>query len=145
MGHWTKFYNNGTKYTGTDTAIARGQASWRKSKNNGIVKVVLEHNDLTLSISGIGEYWQSDEWEAEFPSGKPTMTKRRIMKKVEQYDQIACIRKSLTSYSLRFDAYTPKAGETPKITNEALIGQWAVVEMDLINHNVYSYFSRKKV
>ena len=144
MGKWTKIFADGTELVGTDVDVKRRKVSWRNSESKGIVRVTLDHQKLKLIIDGLGEYWQSDTYESEFPSGKTTLVKRRIMKKIGPTDTIVCIRKTSTSVALHFESFQPRPGEKTVIVNEALVGQWVVAEMDLLQKGAYSYIAPDK-
>lgn len=82
MNGWIKHYADGGQYVGDDRDVYAGRASWRKSSFRGLIRVDLVVGDDVRSLSGVGEYWQSDEFEALFPAGTK-MVKRRIQKRIE--------------------------------------------------------------
>jgi len=85
MNGWTKHYADGSTYVGEDKLVYSGKASWRRSAFDGIVQVSLEHEGTLLSISGPGEYWQSDDFESAFPGGS-TLICRRIQRQIQPGD-----------------------------------------------------------
>jgi hypothetical protein len=86
MGAWTKYYADGTKYVGSDEAVRLKKASWRNSRSVDIVQVDLVHSNKRISISGPGEYWQSDTFTVVYPDPSPTVIARRIQRKIVQGD-----------------------------------------------------------
>jgi hypothetical protein len=75
MNGWVKHYADGSTYHGDDKDVYAGRASWRKSSLSGLIRVDLVVDGEIKSLSGLGEYWQSDEFESTFPGG----TTRRML------------------------------------------------------------------
>ena len=147
MGHWIKYYKDGSQYVGDDIGVRRKEKSWRNSKNTDIRQVCLCHNQLELFIVGEGEYWQSDTWEADISTGRSFLIKRRIMKKILSSDSLVYIQKTRKRIAARFPSLvdTKTGQDIPRILNSGMVGQWLVLEMDVPNGSVETYLSTEKI
>jgi len=82
MTGWVKNYADGSKYIGEDKDVSSGKASWTRSSFQGIISVDLVVDGLIHTLTGPGEFWQSDGYESVFPGGSK-LVKRRIQKLIE--------------------------------------------------------------
>jgi hypothetical protein len=87
MAYWVKKYADGKILRATDTAVGKGQLSWRYTSLDNMVGAELRQDDILLSIFGPGEYWHSDTFESVFPGPGTQMVARRIEKKINQDDK----------------------------------------------------------
>ena len=86
MGYWKKYFADNTELVGTDRDVARGLATWSRSRLSDMVAAETVYEDKILRIQGPGEYWQSDGYEAIFPGPGSRMTRRRIERRIEPDD-----------------------------------------------------------
>lgn len=140
MGRWVKQYLDGTNYTGTDEAVVRGEASWRRSRNTGIASVSLYHNGAEMKIDGPGEFWQSDTYEAMFPDPGPSrIIKRRIMRMLQPSDMYFTYTICRNGVHVNFDKKT-REGRLQLIPQREY-GKWFVLELDTRSGEIgYAYW-----
>ncbi len=144
MGHWTKFFYDGSKYIGEDKEIACGRASWRRSLNEGIIGVELHEGDVSLRINGVGEFWQSDLISSAFLGGSEII-RRSIQKKIENRDAFVCVEGDNQQLSLKVYTTPPtcKKGEMFPIQGY-MIGKWLTLTYDIERGSVnYSFLDNK--
>jgi len=139
MGQWTKYYADGTSYTATDDAVGKGVASWRNSRQLGMIKAELIHDKARLEIIGLGEYWQSDTYNCVFPGSKTQLTKRRIEKLVDITDMFYFIEQDDKGLKIVFNTQCENFGS--KAVPQDWKGKWIVAELD-IRAKKYSYYVR---
>lgn len=147
MGHWTKHYLDGSKYTATDLAIAQGKASWQRSKMTGMIGAELQHERFSIEIWGLGEFWQSDLIVSHFPITEGLLHARRIQKRIEPSDLICRYMIAPSSIKVFFETkYTTSqgVGKLERIPSSH-IGSWLVLEIDLHNQTIKRYFSKERV
>jgi hypothetical protein len=151
MGTWIKYFSDGSKYEGSDEAILRHDASWTRSRNTDIIRVELVHFPFSLSIQGVGEYWQSDDFFSVMSSGMSLskMTKRRIQKKIAKSDNFMEVSKTGNeNIKIRFYSVPPNlqtANRTLIPIRGMMWDQWLVLECDLEKNLVQYHFSREKI
>jgi hypothetical protein len=152
---WCKFYADGAQYYATDPELRRKAKSWRKSKSEDIVMVMIRDKSLnTTRIKGVGEYWQSDSQMAQFILNRtvPGVTvTRRIMKRIEDHDKAILIRKKAKHVFAEFHTTVPPP--PPANTNDHLfvintnehVGMWFVLETDVNSGKPDYYLSPEKI
>jgi len=143
MGQWTKHFANSTTYVGEDTAISRGQASWRRSQNLDMVQVDLEHNGILLSIIGPGQYWQSDSYETMVSGSVPSLTTRRIERYIEPGEKDLYYRATSTQGIVSFNTYLEGSKYIPILPPWEK--KWFVLEHDIQTGNIGYYFSDSRI
>jgi len=149
MGKWTKYFIDGTVYEGSDEAIRLQKASWRRSRNEGIIKVELENKPYRISIEGPGEYWQSDTYDIEMlDSDTPKMVRRRIQRRLTESDKFLEVVTAPAQYGIKVFSVFP---EQPTERIIALPGYrtkeevWLTVEVDLNKRLLRHFFSPRKI
>jgi len=142
MGYWTKYFIDGSQYTGTDEDILRQKASWTRSKNEGIWKVSLEHNNHLLEITGIGIYWQSDRLRADVFDNTSMIIRRRIMRQISKEDRLVCFSSTKDSLSAAINAVQNRSSII-RLTPD-LHGQWIVLNYNVLEDE-HSYFMTDRV
>ena len=144
MGYWVKKFADGGSMTGTDRDVSLGIASWSKSDLDGMVGVELEHNGFILSISGAGEYWQSDTYEVLFPDSRSALIKRRIEKKIDASDAWARISKKYRFVSLDVGGWVDSGMEVLALPPEWQ-GRWLVLELDIRTQQAKYYIGSDRI
>lgn len=143
MTGWTKHYSDGTKYIGDDYKVAAKLVSWRNSKNDDINAVDLKSFDKLLKIVGYGEYWQSDTYETIYPGSKSIIVKRRIMKKIENFDKFFREIKTQDKLIVYFNN-TDKGGGQFNFINFQDYNKWLVIEHSVTSNTLLSYIKDQK-
>lgn len=87
MGYWIKYFADGQIYKGTDLDVSLKRASWRNSRQEGLIKVLLEESNLRIELNGPGEYWQADTMVATMEESEPTVIRRTLQKKIDSQDR----------------------------------------------------------
>lgn len=144
MGQWTKFFFDGTKYIGSDKSIALRKASWTKSRNDGIVSVLLEHNNKSIQIFGTGNYWQADRYVYSFSQQSSILTARCV-----QFQSLTDINICIFLDENRCIAREFKNFCTTLIPRYQLFqlktGQWLTLEYDITNDQLKFYIKDSKI
>jgi len=145
MGHWVKYFISGGKEVGSDSDIKQGKASWSKGYLTGIYGVELFHNNTSLSITGPGEYWQSDTYEMSLFENVPVLINRRIERKITASDFFYTC-----SYKNKIFTLTLSNGSTGNSAqvihlHKNQIGCWLIAEMNVRNDSVIHYISKERV
>jgi len=134
MGRWTKCYSDGSQYVGTDKDVSQKRASWRKSRQDSIVCVDLEHDNIRLHMTGFGEYWQSDSYVST-PYNQ-ILTHRQIMRHITEGDLFYQIKRTENTCSVNIAQFFFDPGH--ELIPIEWIGKWIVLEYDVqkkhINH-----------
>lgn len=150
MGQWTKYFLDGSKYEASDIAVLRHDASWTKSRNEGIVKVELSHDKFFCSIQGLGNYWQSDDF-ISVASQEVILSKivtRRIQRQVELTDSFLSLNESYEGIQAKFFRVPPDFSKNWKNyipINKRMAGKWLTIEINIENGFVRHYFSEDKI
>jgi hypothetical protein len=141
MGHWKKYFSDGTSSTGTDRDCMTGKASWRKSRNQYMVGAEIEHDGRLIGIYGPGEYWQTDTYEATVRStGHPTLIQRKICRKLEASDLYYSFRKEPVMTRVWFDKQSH--GRMARLSS-GNTGQWFILELDINTGKIKHYIGNK--
>ncbi len=134
---WTKLFLSG------DT-ISEPQ-SWSKTNLNGMNGAELIVENVSVAIYGVGQYWQSDTYEVDINYGShyPRLTKRRILKYIENI-QVGIINNQLPlRYEVRFDSQVDnKKGQFVMINKFPI---WYVLEIDIKENKVNNYYLENKI
>lgn len=143
VGRWEKHFCDGTSYVGDDSDKS---ASWRQSKSDGILGVSLTTTtpiENTIEIRGLGEYWQSDDYEADFLVQGGKRTKRRIERKILATD---------TYYSLVGNRKLTKVvfqetiqDSNIRVVTKSMVGMWLILEICTKTGSVKLYFSHDRL
>ncbi len=123
---WTKHFVDGTKYIGLDSDPHK---TWRNSRNTGMIRAECEWRAAHISITGLGEFWQSDDMESIMSLDvlKPSkIVARRIQKLMTHDDFTIEIRDTETTCHVRI---LPRNIPPPYIHAAAKPGEWFVVEL----------------
>lgn len=147
MGHWIKFYKDGSRYIGDDVGVMRREKSWTKSLNENIIAVSLCHQDQMIHIEGLGKFWQSDTFEADMATGRSQLVARRIERQIQVPDGVILIHKdsNCLTATIQNNYVLDRPVWRQFIVMEDYIGEWLVLEMDILNNKLKYYFSKKKV
>jgi hypothetical protein len=147
MGHWIKFYSDGSQYIGDDVSIRRKEKSWTKSRNGGIIAVSFVHLDQCLRIEGPGEFWQSDTFEAVIGSKRSQLVARRIERQITKSDGVILIHrdKDILTATVQGSLSLHHPLDKTYIVMDDFINQWLVLEMDTRTKELRHYFSVTKI
>jgi len=140
MGYWIKRFF-GQEYIGTDEAVKKGQASWRLSRQNGMIGVELGHGNKILRIDGLGEYWQSDVYSSQVGRSDASLIARRIMRKVKEND---CFYKTIDTEDFRLVKFLSVSEEGARPIPKEWKKKWYVLEYK-IGGDITFYISGDKV
>jgi hypothetical protein len=143
MNGWTKYFTDGTKEEGSDEDVRDRKASWSKGRLQDICCLETWHQDVGLSIKGTGSFWQSDDWEVIFLQSTPSIILRRIEKQIHETDKCIIIEKS--NSPLRVSVEFKDSFEAGGIPLEDKQGQWFVIELDLEQKAIRTYFTEEKI
>ena len=112
MGSWSKNFTDGSVISATDQEVAFGLSSWSRSRLDGMCGVTLSDNGQHIAISGKGDFWQSDDMDAEIGvDGPAKIVTRRIMKKLDSAERLMQILQTEHSTMLRVIDLRFGAGE----------------------------------
>jgi len=124
MYGWVKWFADGSKEVGTDTAVKMKQATWQGGRLSEMVGVELMHGEKHMGIFMPGIFWQSEDYEVAFMDSVPELKVRRIQKKIEPGDKFF-IRQSRNELTLRSN------GVAMMMLEERDIGKWITIELDV--------------
>lgn len=85
MSYWIKLFADGTQEKGTDTLIARREASWSRGRLSSMIGVALAYAKKIVRIEGSGPYWQKDIITSSY-NLPPRRIARQIGKKIHDED-----------------------------------------------------------
>lgn len=142
MGYWIKRFHN-QEYRGEDEEIRKGRASWRLSRQEGMIGAELGHNNKLLRIDGLGQYWQSDTYCSAVGGPQLTLLSRRIMRRLKESDCFYSILNTGDVYTVRF--VNTADGEGYRPVPREWKNKWYVVEYRLTENAIVSYISGDKV
>lgn len=152
---WIKFYTNHTHLCGYDRDIASGKCSWSRSKLDSLIACRLQHNNLSLQITGTGNYWQSDDLEVVMipnETTKPKWITRRLQKQIEPTDKLLIVQKpTRNNQTLILHVQTLTSGknlrniEDTYMFQENEIGHWLVAEINVGNNSTNWYVSQERI
>lgn len=152
-GFWKKGYLDGSSYTGTDDAVEKGKASWRKSKNTDMVSasVFTGQNTIGIFSSKPRNFWQSDTFECQvMGSEKSILVARRICVQLESDDTFYSVSDGghyltvvLNDMNHPADSVNTQCFCMPAEST----GSWLVLEVDPRSYEMKTkvYFSSRKV
>lgn len=77
-----KNFIDGSKYVGRDEDP---NASWTRSRNDGLVSVEVHQANSRMIINAVGpsDFWMSDEYSVSFGDATPRLLHRRIQKRLD--------------------------------------------------------------
>jgi len=132
--------------TGYDEDVKNKTASWSRGRLDNIDKVTLFHEHYKIAITGDGNYWQSDTYNAVFGQ-QPQLVKRRIEKQILEDDlffEVLKLHNDKTQYLTflkekddDFDLLVP--------IDKFQIGKWLIFELNLVKNNISYYFSNNRI
>ena len=152
---WTKYFLDETSLEGLDKDIASGKCSWSKSLLNNIIKCSLRYSGHEIILSGIGNYWQSDDFEINIGTNESIILKRRLEKQITDSD-----------HAIVFSQLTPKKHllEVVNLTNLLVlqnqigssikkieliekenINKWLILDLNTKTSNVSYRFSAERI
>ncbi len=139
---WTKYCLDGSRIKGTDIAIKAKAASWRASDGMPLVAVELETHGRILKIEGLGDYWQSDKFEASQLFPEPKIISRKISRLISDQDVFFSIKDQDIFFTVSFLNHINN-GRSKKIPRDWL-GKWFNLELDVKTRTIKWYLSEKK-
>jgi len=144
MNYWLKRYVDGTEIKAIDSVA---QVSWRKTPLKNIVEVEAELNNFKLKISGVGNYWQADTFEAVFPGPKSSLIKRCIQKELTSLDHYFVLTREPRATTVSFNAHLPSqdCNILVRQIDTTLHGSWLILEYDLRSDSFKYYFRSSKI
>ena len=142
MGQWTKHFADGSSYRGTDKDIDNKKASWRRSRNRGMVSLELEHEGTRLVIHGPGDFWQSDGYESVYPGPHSQMVCRRIERLIDPADSYLTFRHEK---QIGYVAFNSKLSDEIIPIQPSWRNQWFILEYDLKRDVIQYYIKDKRV
>lgn len=144
---WVKYFYDGTSYVATDKDIATRVSSWRNSRFEGLQRVDIFHDESPiLSLSGIGEFWQSDTMEAPVGGEGFHIVKRRVQKRITSRDIIATIETQGDALAVNVHYLLPASLIRTTIPLRARdIGKWLTLEYDVVSGNKRHYLSDVRI
>lgn len=146
---WTKHFLDDTTECGTNQDVARKLASWSKGRLYGMWGACIKEGKQHLHINGLGDFWQSDDYEVQLAEKWPSMVVRRLQKKLSTGDIFVDI-KRFGEYGLEAyvgkaeDLKNPPRGERNMLADKD-IGKWLTLEMDLVNYTERYYLSENRL
>jgi len=144
---WTKHFKDGTSEHGFVEDIDAGKASWSKGRLSGIKSVSSHWDGQHLCISGIGDYWQSDDYDVPLFVSSGEHVLHRIERRIHWLDAFIVEYKTEHSIMLRV---TPRLEEVDKDQRVIQIkpemhGYWIFLEYDLNAKKVRWGLSKEKI
>jgi len=143
MFGWTKFYADGTKYEGSDLHVKAKVASWRNSKSNEMVAACIEHGGFCMRINGLGDYWQSDKYEVDYPRNNAVLLRRRIEKRIDVNDKYFRLLKKDNLMCITFNGQ-PDGGRHYPVPAKWR-NKWLILEYDLKLKEARYYISDNQI
>ena len=151
MNGWIKYFSDGTKEEGSDLDVFNRTVSWSRGRFDSMSGVEVIDKKQKIAISGLGSYWQSDDFEIAILSKLlPRYITRRIMKKLSNSERIIQVLQTPNSTLLRpIDIYTsPSAilySEKLDIVPLENVGYWLILEYNIDTKKVHWYYSKEKI
>lgn len=144
MNGWIKHFTDRSFQTGYDKDIEARNSSWTHGKLDGICGVYLKHNDTVITLRGVGEYWQSDDYDVVVFDTTPERVIRRVQKKITDFDYF--LRMVTTNKFVNFYIDQQMTGpEIPSMSLKPYKDKWLTVEYNIPNSSVSWYFSEGKI
>ena len=136
MNGWIKYYSDGSRYIGDRNSK---NTTWRNSRNIGIVKVSLIHNNLIGSIVSTGSgWWQADQYSITVGSNRSLLEKTYIQKRVEPWNNtISISMDGMRSWIATFEDTT---GSVVIPLSKEHRDTYFTIEIDIINNKMSYYF-----
>ena len=146
---WTKYFLDSQIEDGQDYDVANKTASWSRGRLDNMMAVDLSHDSLYISIAGLGDFWQSDDYEVCIGDSWPSITTRRLQKQLKLGDifirathdnnrelvlAVGNIKELASSYD----------NNIYMLTNND-IHQWLTVEMNLMTKKTRYYLAEHKI
>jgi hypothetical protein len=144
---WIKHFIDSSIYSATDDDIFKQRVSWRHSRFDGLCKVdILHNNSIVLSLSGLGEFWQSDSFEVILGANNPQPIKRRVQKQITQKDLMFTVNRENDILTIEILSTLPKRmyQETHPLALRHT-GQWLTLEYSVPHHRSNFYLSDIKI
>lgn len=146
---WTKHFLDGYSECGDNEAVMNKKASWSRGRLDNMWATCLKQGDQHIHISGLGDYWQSDDYEVCIAEKWPTMVTRRIQKKLTVGDVFVDIKRFSPNAIEAYVGSIKDLTEEPRGTRLMLstddIGKWFTLEMDLTNETERYYLADNKL
>lgn len=141
MGYWLKKLTNNTEIRGEDSEIDRGLISWSRSECYLLSAIV--NRGYELRLAGLGQYWQSDTYEAT-SNGDISLIKTRLEKQISENDLVYSISNNRNCTSIMITNQI-KTSLPLKAIPKGMVGKWFILEYDLVTKSVKTYFSSEKI
>lgn len=135
---WVKFFADGTREDGFDHLVDNRQASWSRGRLTGMVRTEVVHNGIVvLSINGLGNFWQSDDFEISMITNKSKRCIRRIQFEIGSHTGMI-INSDLPGLhaSVRYDRFAKPA--------PGIQGKWLTLEYNCLNNSATEYLSERR-
>ena len=146
---WLKIFLDGSMENGSDYKVKNKLASWSKGRLDNLVNVLLTHDNFAITISGFGNYWQSDDLEVETGNNysSPKYVMRRIQKQINESDNCIYMRKTNNVLALIISKQLVNKDDVVlhSVIDETMIGKWITLEFDTIKKDFNLYLSQAKI
>ena len=139
MKGWIKYFADGSRERGVDSAVRQGNASWTRGRLKYIIKAESHHDRYIIRIIGIGDYHQSDDCEAKLFQSQGRVVVRRLQKKLDIADKFVIT--TVTPHELNAEVMT-NIPKLPSLLNGAKreiisikednVGKWLTLELDIL-------------
>jgi hypothetical protein len=149
MRGWVKRFEDDKKIYGTDDLVVLGKASWRNSRNHGLVAVDIFHDDRVMKVEcGLGEYWQSDTFVASFAPRQTVAGKciqRRVCRQIKEKDVSKYVGFKNEGNVTTCVITNEEGYLNRELITDDMVGQWLVFELDTESLVVRVFVSNGKV
>ena len=156
---WAKCLASKGIIFGEDALVDSQKVSWRKTDLDNLIGVSLAHVfpsfSLQGSISGLGNFWQSDSYCASFgvnQTFRGVREKRRIQKKLTPEDGFLDVysnsgeihiftQESIAKLSDSIENYTRNL----LVLNKNHYNLWVIIEIDIFQKDIKWYLSPERI
>lgn len=146
MNGWIKYFADGTQESGSDADVHNKKASWSKGRLDNITAVAVVHGKLAAGIGGKGEFWQSDDYEADLLINRPSkLVVRRVQKRISPVDVMITARHKGDFQVATVHDLIDQGADLYIALTEDLKGKWLTVELNCNTNRVKHYFSEHRI
>jgi hypothetical protein len=132
MNGWVKHFADGSKEEGFDHLVKARKASWSKGRLTDIVKVTMVHGYMEMSLTGTGEFWQSDTFEARVLVNEGQIVERTLYKRLHSQDRFIMWKRGIQTempLEINIQPDLNTLGMSFRGTFHDEIGKWLIMRM----------------
>jgi hypothetical protein len=144
---WIKSFVDGQIESGYDDDVDAKRASWSKGRLTDMDGASIHHEGYHIAIAGLGEYWQSDDWDVPLFTSAGELAVRRLQRKLVDGDTFIVYYQTPNSMMLRVVSTVGEA-EMEQYTvpvKDEYIGMWMWMEYHCKVHRINWGLSKERI